>query len=82
LWGFIVGVTITVPATFYALLSHTGEALHPYLVPGTKLLGPLSDAMAAWPGVINMAIGSVVNGVVYAAIAGVLGTVLATLGHR
>lgn len=38
-WGFIAGAAITVPATFFALLSHTGEALHPYLVPSTGLLG-------------------------------------------
>jgi hypothetical protein len=53
-WGFVVGVAITVPATFFALLSHTGEALHPYLVSGTELLGPLSDTMATWPGLMNM----------------------------
>lgn len=82
LWGFIVGVAITVPATLFALLAHTGEALHPYLVPSTELLGPLSDVMATWPGLMTMAIAAVVNGGIYAAGAGALGTVLAILSHR
>jgi hypothetical protein len=81
-WGFIVGVAITVPATFFALLSHTGEALHPYLVPSTELLGPLSDTMATWPGLMTMAVAAVVNGVVYTAGAGALGTLWAMLRRR
>lgn len=68
-WGFLVGVAITVPATFFALLFHSGEALHPYLVPSTALLGPLSDVMATWPGLIAMALAAVVNGGIYAAVA-------------
>jgi hypothetical protein len=82
LWGFILGVAITVPATFLALLSHTGEVLQPYLAPGTELLGPLSDMMASSPGLMNMAIAAMVNGVIYAAGAGALGTLLAILRHR
>lgn len=80
-WGFVVGVAVTLPATFFALLSHTGEALHPYLVPSAALLGPLSDVMATWPGLLNMTIAAVVNGLVYAAAAGALGVVLA-MRHR
>jgi hypothetical protein len=82
LWGFIVGVAITVPATFFALVSHTGEALHPYLVPSAKLLGPLSDMMSTWPGLMNMAIDAAVNGAIYAAGVGVLGTLLAMPRRR
>jgi hypothetical protein len=82
LWGFIVGVAITVPATFFALLSHAGETLHPYLVPSTELLGPLSDVMATWPGLVNMGIAAVVNGVIYAAGVGALTTLLAMLRRR
>lgn len=77
--GFIVGLAITVPATFLALLSHTGEALHPYLVPSKVLLGPLSEMMATRPGLLNMAIASVVNGAIYAAGVGALGTLRAML---
>ena len=77
LWGFIVGAAITVPATFFALLSHAGEALHPYVVPSAVLLGPLSDVMATWPGLINVTIGAAINGVIYAAGAGAVGTVQA-----
>lgn len=82
LWGFIVGVAVTVPATFFALLFHTGEALHPYLVPSTELLAPLSHVVATWPGLVNVAIVAVVNGVIYAAVAGALGTLLSILRHR
>jgi hypothetical protein len=85
LWGFIAGVAITVPATFFALLSHTGGALHPYLVPSPELLGPLSDVTATWPGLTNIAIAAVVvvvTGVTYAAGAGALGTVMPMLKRR
>jgi hypothetical protein len=82
LWGFVAGAAITVAATFFALLSHTGEALHPYLVPSTELLGPLSDVMATWPGLLNMAIAAVVNGVIYASGAGALGTLRALPRRR
>ena len=75
-------MAITVPATFFALLSHTGEALHPCLVLGTELLGPLSDTMATWHGLMNMAVAAVVNGVVYTAGASALGTLLAMLRCR
>ena len=82
LWGFIVGAAITVPTTFFALLFPTGEDLHPYVVPSSVLLAPLSDVMATWPGLVNVAIGAAINGFVYAAGAGALGTGLAKWRHR
>ncbi|MGF7473793.1 hypothetical protein WFJ45_23970, partial [Salmonella enterica subsp. enterica serovar Minnesota] len=42
------------------------ETLHPWLVPGAALLAPLSDAMADWNGLLNMTLGGIANGVVYA----------------
>ena len=73
LWGFLVGAAITLPATILALLSPVGEAIHPYLVPAAALLAPASDAMATWPGLVNMTLGALVNGVVYAVAAGAVG---------
>lgn len=82
LWGFILGVAITVPATFFALLFHAGETLHPYLVPSAELLDPLSDVIATWPGLLNMVIAAAINGVIYSVSAGALGTLLAVLARR
>jgi hypothetical protein len=64
-----VGVAITVPATFFALLSPTGEVVFPFLVPANAVLRPLADVVARWPGLANVALASLVNGVIYAAIA-------------
>lgn len=82
LWGWIIGVVITVPATFFALLSPAGETLHPYLVPSAGLLAPLSGAMAEWPALVNLAIACIVNGLVYATVAGAVGAVRNHLRHR
>ena len=80
--GFIVGLAITVPATFFALLSPIGEALHPYLVPGTELLRPLAEGTATWPGPVNVAVAALANGVIYAIGAAVLRALMAILRHR
>lgn len=82
LWGLLIGTAITLPATFLALTTPTGEALHPYLVPGTALLRPLADAAASWPGLVNMVIASLVNGLVYAIGAGLLGALASRVRHR
>ena len=82
LWGFIAGAVITMPATMFALLSPTGEALMPYLVPGAPLLQPLADMMAVWPGLLNMTLVSVANGLVYGALAGAVAMVLGRLRRR
>jgi len=65
-WAFIVGTSITLPATLWAVLYQSGEALHPFLVPSTLLLRPVADNMASWPGIDNVAVAAVVNGIVYA----------------
>lgn len=82
LWGWIIGVVITVPATFFALLSPAGETLHPFLVPSAGLLAPLSGVMANWPALVNLAIACIVNGLVYATVAAAAGAVLHSLRHR
>ena len=55
-------------ATVLALLSTVVERAYPMLVPASSLLGPISDAMADWNGLLNMVIAGVVNGAVYAAV--------------
>lgn len=80
--GFVVGLVIPLPATFFALISRPGEVLLPYLVPSAELLSPLADAMASWPGLLNMSIVSVLNGVTYGVVAGALGGAVAVIRHR
>ena len=67
--GFLTGVAITVPATFFALLSPIGEVAFPFLVPANAVLRPLADVVARWPGLANVALACLVNGVIYAAVA-------------
>ena len=82
MWGFIVGVAITVPATVFAFLAPAGETLQPYLVPGTRLLRPLADMVATWPGMANVAIASAINGVMYAIGAVFLGCLLSMMRRQ
>ena len=49
-----------------ALLFTVVERLEDVLVPGALMLSPLTDAMAGWNGLANMALAGAVNGVVYA----------------
>ena len=80
---FLVGFFITVPATFVALLSTTGEAVLPYLVPGAAILSSLlSDSMRGWNGAVNMLLGSVVNGLVYALVGGLAATALRVVSRK
>lgn len=74
--GFTVGFAMAFVATVLALLLPFVEGLHPFLVPGAVLLAPLHDRMAEWNGLLNMALGGVVNGAVYAAV--FLGVTLAS----
>ena len=79
--GFVVGAVITLPAVFLALLSPVGEALLRILIPGSLLLLPIGDAMASWPGLLNVGLIAIANGLVYGlaavAIVRVLGVVRA-----
>lgn len=69
LLGFVAGFAMTFAATFLALMTPLFELLHPVLVPGAALLAPLSDRMANWNGALNMTLGGIANGAVYAAVA-------------
>jgi hypothetical protein len=80
--SFLVGFLIAVPATFFALLSTTGEGALPYLVPGAAMLRPLNDSMSDWNGAVNMVLVSVVNGLVYALVGGLAATVLRTVSRK
>jgi Flp pilus assembly protein TadB len=66
--GFIVGFLITLPVLVLALLTPVGETLLPILVLGSLLLRPLTDAMASWPGAVNVLLTAIVNGLVYAVV--------------
>lgn len=63
--GFVLGLLVTVPAVFFALLSPVGEAVHGILTPGSLLLKPLTDVMASWPGLLNVVLVAGANGLVY-----------------
>jgi hypothetical protein len=63
--GFVLGLVVTVPAVTFALLSPVGEAVLGILTPGSLLLKPLTDVMATWPGLLNVALVAVANGLVY-----------------
>lgn len=73
--GFVIGLVVTVPAVFFALLSPVGEAVLGILTPGSLLLKPLTDVMATWPGLLNVALVAAANGLVY----GLVGTALVSL---
>lgn len=68
LTGFAVGFVTAFVATVLALMLPLFETLHQVLVPGAALLSPLSDRMADWNGLLNMTLGGIANGAVYAAV--------------
>ncbi|HET9085401.1 MAG TPA: hypothetical protein VFN41_13455 [Candidatus Limnocylindrales bacterium] len=72
---------MTVPAATFALLSPVGEALLPVLTPGSLVLTPISDAMANWPGLLNVGLVAAANGLLYGLVAIVLVRV-ATIAAR
>ena len=63
--GFVLGLVVTVPAILLALISPVGEAVLGILTPGSLLLRPIADAMASWPGLLNVALVAVANGLLY-----------------
>lgn len=67
--GFVIGLAVTVPAIFLALVTPVGEALLPLLTPGSLLLRPFADVMATWPGIVNVALVAIANGLIYGLIA-------------
>jgi hypothetical protein len=77
--GFVLGLLITVPAVFFALLSPAGEAVLGILTPGSLLLRPFADVMASWPGLLNVALVAVANGLVYGLAATALVSVISAV---
>jgi hypothetical protein len=72
----VLGFVVTVPAVFLALLSPVGEAVLGILTPGSLLLKPLTNVMATWPGLLNVGLVAVANGLVYGLVATVLVSVV------
>ena len=77
--GFVLGLVVTVPAVFFALLSPVGEAALGILTPGSLLLRPRADVMANWPGLLNVALVAVANGLVYGLAAAALVSVVSAV---
>ena len=77
--GFVVGAVITVPAVLLALISPVGEALLRILIPGSFLLRPIADAMASWPGLLNVGLLAIANGLAYGLVAVALVRVLSVV---
>jgi hypothetical protein len=70
--GFVVGSVIPLPALVFALVSPLGETLLPVFVPGSILLRPLAAAMSSWPGAVNLLLTSVLNGLLFAVLFGLV----------
>jgi hypothetical protein len=68
-WGFVIGAVVLVLAAFISLLFDVPEWLQDLLTPGALLLSPLADAMADWPGLVNVGLAAVANGAIYGVIA-------------
>jgi hypothetical protein len=65
----VIGFVVTIPAVFLALLSPVGEALLPILTPGSLLFRPIADVMATWPGLLNVGLVAIANGLIYGSVA-------------
>ena len=79
--GFVLGAVVTVPTALAALLSTTAERLAPLLTPGVALLRPVSDAMADWPGAVNLLLACLSNALVVGA-AAAAGALVLRRGRR
>jgi len=66
--GFALGFVMAFVAAVLALTTPVFETLLPWLVPGAALLSPLTDRMADWNGLLNMALAGTANGLVYAVV--------------
>lgn len=60
--GFSIGFVGTFVVTFAALILPVDIFAKVFLYFPRLILSPLNDAMAGWPGLINMLLGAVVNG--------------------
>jgi len=67
--GFVIGFLVTVPAIMLALAFPVWETLLPFAVPGGLLLRIWGSAMADWPGLVNVLLACLANGLVYGMVA-------------
>ena len=78
--AFSVGFVLAFVLPMLALMFVRFEAVQRVLVPGVLvMLEELTDAMAAWPGIVNLLVGGVAHGAVYAAAAAVVTLTARTL---
>ena len=63
--GFVLGLVVTVPAVFFALLSPVVRGGPGILSCGSTPVRTIADVMASWPGLLNVALVAVANGLVY-----------------
>ena len=69
--GFVVGAIVLVLAAFVSVLVEMPAWLFGVLTVGAVFFRPLADAMADWPGLLNIALAAIANGIMY----GVVGIV-------
>lgn len=74
--AFVIGAVVLVLAAFLSLLVELPEWLNDILTVGTFLLNPLVEAMADWPGILNIALAAAANGLVYGVVASVAAFVI------
>jgi hypothetical protein len=79
--AFVIGAVVLVLAVFLSLLVELPEWLNDILTVGTFLLNPLVEAMADWPGIINIALAAAANGLVYGVVAAVAAFVINLIRH-
>ena len=78
--AFGVGFVFAFVMPMLALMFVGFEAVQRVLVPGLLLMpAELTDAMAAWPGIVNLLVAGVANGAVYAATAAMVALAARTL---
>jgi hypothetical protein len=63
--GFLVGFLGTFLMAMLPFFLPVDVASNIFLFPARQILAPLNEAMSSWPGLINMLLAAVVNGIVY-----------------
>ena len=74
--GFVVGAVVLVLAAFVSVLVEMPAWLFGVLTVGAVVLRPFAEAMADWPGLINIALAAIANGLVYGVVAIVVAWIL------
>ncbi len=67
--GFAAGAVMHIVAVTFALLSGLGERLLFLLTPGGLAARELELGRATWPGLVNVGLAMIANGLLYALIA-------------